>query len=256
MSVRPVPATLRSLAVIALLAAGLGGCNALTRLSQVGAEPPQSGIENPAKITGSKPLDLPMPKARAEAMERHPNSLWSPGSRAFFKDQRASEVGDILTVVINIDDSAQLNNETTRTRTAGESAGLDNLLGVEGQLSDVLPGDVDPSNLVNASSDHSHTGTGEVDRNEEINLRVATMVTDVLANGNLVVAGRQEVRVNYENRILQITGIIRPEDIRSTNEISHEDIAEARIAYGGQGQLSDVQQPRYGQQVYDILFPF
>lgn len=256
MTARPMTAKLQSLAIITLLAASISGCNALTRLSQVGSEPPQTGIQNPAKMTGKKPLELPMPKPKAGVDERHPNSLWSPGSRAFFKDQRASDVGDILTVVINIDDSAQLSNETTRTRTAGESAGLDNLLGLEGQLSSVLPNDVDPSNLVNASSDHSHTGTGEVDRTEEINLRVATMVTDVLPNGNLVVAGRQEVRVNYENRILQITGIIRPEDIASTNEISHEDIAEARIAYGGQGQLSDVQQPRYGQQVYDILFPF
>jgi flagellar L-ring protein precursor FlgH len=241
---------------LALLAATLAGCNALTRLEQVGAEPPQSEIQNPARMTGSQPLEMPMPTPKAGADERHANSLWSPGSRAFFKDQRASEIGDILTVVINIDDSAQLSNETTRSRNAGENASLGSFLGLEGQLDRVLPDEVDPNSLVDAESDSVHSGNGEVDRTEEINLRVATMVTQVLPNGNLVIAGRQEVRVNYENRILQLTGVIRPEDIRSTNEISHEDIAEARIAYGGQGQLSDVQQPRYGQQIYDILFPF
>jgi flagellar L-ring protein precursor FlgH len=256
MFTRTLSTGLTRVLTVTLLAVAVSGCNALTRLGQVGSEPPQTGIQNPARMTGDRPLELPMPAPKEGADKRHANSLWSPGSRAFFKDQRASDIGDILTVVININDNAQLSNETTRSRNAGENAALSSFLGFEGKLDKVLPNDVDPTSLVDAESDSVHTGSGEVDRTEEINLRVATMVTQVLPNGNLVIAGRQEVRVNYENRILQLTGIIRPEDIQSTNEISHEDIAEARIAYGGQGQLSDVQQPRYGQQVYDILFPF
>lgn len=247
---------LTRIAAVALLGAALTGCNTFNRLSQVGSEPPQSGVENPAKIVGEKPIEMPMPRPRPDATTRHSNSLWSPGTRAFFKDQRASDVGDILTVMINIDDQATVNNETSRSREAGENAGLDNFLGYENSLGQVLPESVSPSNLVGANSDSSHTGSGSVTRNESINLKIATLVTQVLPNGNLVIAGRQEVRVNFENRILQVAGVIRPEDISSTNEIAYDDIAEARIAYGGQGQLTDVQQPRYGQQIYDLLFPF
>jgi len=239
-----------------MMGAVLSGCGAAERLENVGKKPPQSAIESPAKLHGDKPLQVPMPRPQAQTGARNVNSLWSPGSRAFFKDQRAGEVGDILSVVINIDDSAELENETTRSRDAGENAGLANFFGFSGQLDNFLPDEVDPASLVDASSTSEHTGLGEIEREEQISMRVATMVTQVLPNGNLVVAGRQEVRVNYENRILQITGIVRPEDITSTNEISHEDIAEARIVYGGEGQLTDVQQPRYGQQIYDIIFPF
>jgi flagellar L-ring protein precursor FlgH len=251
---RPAPAL--RLAALALAGLALAGCNAAARLSQVGQEPPQSAVDNPARLAGEKPVEMPMPMPRQDATARHPNSLWSAGTRAFFKDQRASDVGDILTVVIDIQDGANLNNQTSRSRNSSETAGLGNFLGLESQLDNVLPDAVDNENLVNAGADSVHEGTGSVQRQEDINLRIATLVTQVLPNGNLVVAGRQEVRVNYENRILQVAGVIRPEDIASTNEISYDDIAEARIAYGGEGQITDVQQPRYGQQIYDILFPF
>ena len=239
-----------------LAAFALTACDAGERLKQVGRKPPQSQIENPSQLHGNRPVQIPMPAPRPEDATRNPNSLWSPGSRAFFKDQRASEVGDILSVVIEIDDSAQFENETTRERGSGESAGLPNFLGLESKLDKILPDDVNPASLINAESDSTYSGSGETDREEEINTRIATTVTQVLPNGNLVIAGRQEVRVNYENRVLQVTGIVRPEDISSENEIRNEDIAEARIVYGGEGQLTDVQQPRYGQQIYDIIFPF
>ncbi len=244
------------LTAVAALAVFVSACGTVDRLSNVGKEPEQSAIENPALLHGNRPLEQPMPAPRPEPHKRNANSLWSPGSNAFFKDQRAGDVGDILTVIISINDSANLQNQTQRTRTASESAGLGNFLGLEQNLENLLPDGASAADLVNADSQHSHTGQGGVNRNEQINLRVATTVTQVLPNGNLVIAGRQEVRVNFENRILQVAGIIRPEDITSTNEIQHQDIAEARIAYGGQGQLSDLQQPRYGQQIYDILFPF
>jgi flagellar L-ring protein precursor FlgH len=249
-------ATAAQLSALALAGGLLAACNTADRLSQVGQEPPQSAVESPERLAGERPVVMPMPEPRVQEPNRQANSLWTPGTRAFFKDQRASEIGDILTVNINIEDNANLSNTTSRNRTANEGASLGAFLGYEDALGQVLPEAVSPDNLVDAGSESGHTGSGSVARNENINLKIASLITQVLPNGNLVIAGRQEVRVNYENRILQVAGVIRPEDIDSDNSVSYEDIAEARIAYGGEGQLSDVQQPRYGQQVYDILFPF
>ncbi len=248
------PRRLLPLAAVLLIGTALSGCNALTRLSQVGEEPPLTNIQNPLATPAYQPVSMPMPAPVTE--ERQANSLWRTGSRAFFKDQRASEVGDILTVVIEIADDAKLKNSTARDRTAGEGASVDAFMGFESQLSKVLPNAVDPTNLVEAGSTSNTNGTGTVDRQEDINLRVAAVVTQVLPNGNLVLTGSQEVRVNYEVRELTVAGVIRPEDITSTNTVGYDKIAEARISYGGRGQLSDLQQPRYGQQIYDILFPF
>ncbi len=247
------PGVLRVLAA-AVMVTALSGCNLFSRLSEVGSEPALTSIRNPATLHGNQPVQMPMP-APVEAVH-HPNSLWRPGSRAFFKDQRANQVGDILTVNIEIDDSASLNNSTTRSREAGEGAALSAFLGYESLLSDIFPDAVDPDNLVNLDSDSNSSGTGAVQRQEDIKFELAAIVTQVLPNGNLVIGGRQEVRVNYEVRQIQVAGIVRPEDIRSDNTIPYDKVAEARIAYGGRGQLSDLQQPRYGQQIYDILWPF
>lgn len=242
--------------VIALAASALvlGGCNALNRLANVGEEPPLTQIENPVQSPGYRAVSMPMPAPRP--VERNANSMWRTGSRAFFKDQRANDVGDILTVLINLNDSAAITNETSRRRTAGESAGLPHFLGLETEYSDVFPDTISPSALIEASSTGSHTGTGSIEREERVTLRIAAVVTQVLPNGNYVVHGRQEVRVNFEKRELQVAGVIRPEDITSTNTIEYDRMAEARVAYGGRGQITDVQQPRYGQQVFDIIFPF
>ncbi|HZD25758.1 MAG TPA: flagellar basal body L-ring protein FlgH [Alphaproteobacteria bacterium] len=232
----------------------LSGCNAIDRLGRIGEEPPLTRIENPVQQKGYQPVVLPMP--RQQAMTHQPNSLWRPGARAFFKDQRAAQIGDILTVNIAIDDQAAMQNETTRARSSAETNGLTNFLGYENELSKVLPEGVTPSSLVDLSGDSSSTGKGTVDRKESVNLTVAAIVTQVLPNGNLVISGTQEVRVNYEKRMLHLTGVVRPEDISATNTIKHTQIAEARISYGGEGQISDLQQPRYGQQLFDVVFPF
>ncbi|MHA1599435.1 MAG: flagellar basal body L-ring protein FlgH, partial [Alphaproteobacteria bacterium] len=145
---------------------------------------------------------------------------------------------------------------TVRSRTNAENASASSLLGYEASLGALLPEAVDPTNLVDLDSTSNSQGEGSVDRDESIDLRVAALVTQILPNGNLVIAGRQEVRVNYEVRELQVVGMIRPADITSGNTISYDQIAEARIAYGGRGHISDVQQPRYGQQVFDVLWPF
>jgi flagellar L-ring protein FlgH len=247
---------MRLFRLVALIAAGaaLASCSALTRLQSLGEQPPMTTIKDPSREPGYKPVSLPMPAPNVA--ERRPNSLWQSGTRAFFKDQRAAQVGDILTVVVNIDDKATLNNETQRARTNAESAAAPALYGFERALQRVLPSNSNPANLYNMNSTGSSDGKASIGREEKINVNVAALVTQVLPNGNLVVQGRQEMRVNYDLRELQVTGIIRPQDISSTNTIALEKLAEARVSYGGRGQLMDVQQPRYGQQLFDILSPF
>jgi flagellar L-ring protein FlgH len=240
--------------LILLAGLSLSACNMMSRLANVGEEPKLSTIDSPAPLAAPQAVSLPMPAP--QRIERQPNSLWRPGSRAFLKDQRASTVGDILTVIIEIQDNAAITNTTTRNRAAAENSSASAFLGYEAGLAQILPNAVDPTNLIDLDSESTTSGGGGVNRNESINLRIAALVTQVLPNGNLVLAGRQEVRVNYEKRELQVAGIIRPEDITSTNTIDYDQIAEARVAYGGQGQISDLQQPRYGQQVFDILWPF
>ena len=133
---------------------------------------------------------------------------------------------------------------------------MTNLLGYESKLGQVLPEAVDPSSIASLGNKSSHVGEGKVERGEDINIKLAAVITQILPNGNMVISGSQEILVNFEKRILKIAGVIRPQDISVDNTINHDQIAEARIVYGGEGQLSDVQQPRYGQQLYDILFPF
>jgi flagellar L-ring protein precursor FlgH len=197
---------------------------------------------------------MPMPKPITG--ERRPNSLWQAGTRAFFKDQRAAQIGDILTVQVDISDQAKLDNQTTRTRNSSENTGIPNVLGFEKQITKILPSAASAANLVDVTSASNADGHGKITRQEQIKLNVATLVTQVLPNGNLVVLGRQEIRVNNEIRDLQITGVIRPQDISSTNTIPLDKIAEARVSYGGHGQITDLQQPRYGQQLLDIISPF
>jgi flagellar L-ring protein FlgH len=244
----------RRVLTAALLASSAlaSGCSSIDRLSQIGETPKLTAIDNPTALPGYKPVQMPMPKP--EAVSYNPNSLWRNGSRAFFKDQRAARIGDILTVMVNITDKANIANETVRTRTNTEDSGVTDFAGsklLTGAAASVLPG-----RLLTADSTASSDGKGTVQRQEALQTNVAAVVTQVLPNGNLVVEGKQEIRVNMEIRELIVAGIVRPEDIQSDNTIDSSKIAEARIAYGGRGQLSDVQQPRYGQQVLDVLLPF
>ncbi len=230
-----------------------GGCNMFQRLSDIGDVPKVTNIENPITKEHYKPVVLPMP--RPSIAKHASNSLWRPGARAFFKDQRASDIGDIMTVTININDEANIDNETTREREASEDAGVSGLIGLETLIPKIIK-EIDMGNLAGVKSGSTTTGKGTVDRSEEIVLTVAAIVTQILPNGNLVISGNQEVVVNYEKRVLRVTGIVRPEDIDSSNQIQHTQIAEARIVYGGRGVISDLQQPRYGQQVFDVIFPW
>ncbi len=232
----------------------LPGCGTLTRLSEVGRPPSMTPSSDPTADPSYRPISMPMPRGQTEPAEA--NSLWRQGSRAFFKDQRAANVGDIVTVLVNISDEADLKNQSTSGRTGAEAVGLPNFFGLENAVPRILGKGVDPAKLVATNSNGSATGNGAIKRNETVTLRLAGVITQVLPNGNLAVAARQEVRVNSELRELQVSGVMRPQDIGSDNTVRHDRLAEARIAYGGRGQITDVQRARYGQQLLDILLPF
>ncbi len=241
------------------LAAGLvlvlAACGVPERLAQVGKVPELRPIENPTDRPDWRPVRLPMPQP--EPLEAAgANSLWRSGARAFFRDQRARRVGDIVTVQITIADRAQLRNETVRRRANEDDLGLANLFGLEQRLVRLLPGSPDPASLLEVSSGLAQRGIGDIERAEQVQLEIAAVVVQELPNGNLVIQGRQEVRVNYEVREIVLAGIVRPEDITPDNRIKHDKIAELRVGYGGRGLLSDVQQPRWGAQVLDILLPY
>ncbi len=233
----------------------LAGCNTLQRLSEVGEPPRMTPTSDPTKAPGWRPVSLPMPTA---VSEQYPaNSLWRPGARAFFKDQRASAVGDVITVLVNIADTALFNDNTTAQRNGNEAMAIPAIPGVKmsGTPPSVTSVSSSNANLATVST-NANIATGQISRNETVVVRLAGVVTQVLPNGNMVVIARQQVRVNSELRELQVSGIVRPEDIASDNTVQHDRMAEARISYGGRGQLTELQTARYGQQLLDILLPF
>jgi flagellar L-ring protein FlgH len=249
-NVLTLPRPISALGVVAL-AALLGNCAAIDRVLSIGEQPKLSAINNPTAQPGYKPVQMPMPTPQPAAYS--PNSLWRNGSRAFFKDQRAHEIGDILTVTVNINDTATFANESQRSRTNKEDSGITNFFGVKNLP---LTNQPLPARILTADGATTFDGKGSINRAETLTTNVAAVVTQVLPNGNLVVEGKQEIRVNFEMRQLIVGGIVRPEDIQSDNTIDSTKIAEARIAYGGKGQVTDVQQPPYGQQFFDIVLPF
>jgi flagellar L-ring protein precursor FlgH len=240
--------------LLLLSVAAVAGCAQFEKLANVGKPPQVTPISDPTRAPAYTPVSLPMPEPR----EPQPgaNSLWRPGARDFLKDQRASDIGDIVTVQVKMTDSATLNNETNTTGTKSESANPFSLFGLENKLTKVLPSGANPASLYSFGSNSAMDGKGTLSRGETVTINMAAVVTQRLPNGNLVIAGTQELRVNAELRQLSVKGIIRPSDIASGNTISSDQIAEARIIYGGQGTMSDIQQPKWGQQIFDILNPF
>jgi len=232
----------------------IGLTAACSRLDQVGKPPGLTpitqGAEHQAMAYGG---GLPMDVANRRSSDQA--SFWSGGRRSLLGDRRAGRAGDILTVVIEINDRAEFSNTSQRARTGTESMTIASLLGIPEAINSSLPPgySFDPS--VSTDSSSGSSGTGSVRRNEKLTLRIAATVVGTLPNGILQIEGSQEVRVNFELRELLVTGFVRPADVSRQNEIPYEKIASARISYGGRGQITDVQQPRYGQQVADILLP-
>ncbi len=250
--------TFSALLSISLTAIMLAGCNG--QLDHIGRPPsmtapgtPPSAVPDLAQQRRAVPPTVyQMPKSSPVTKA----SLWQSGPTSLFGDRRARSIGDILTVVIEIDDEATIKNKTARSRAGAESLDITALLGIDSFVSQFLPDNATVNPAVGTNSSSSSGGDGSTARNEEIALRVAATVVDTLPNGHLVIRGSQEIRVNFELRDLQIAGIIRPEDISRRNTINYDKVAEARIVYGGRGHITDMQQPRYGQQVLDVLMPF
>lgn len=247
---------MRKMISIVAMAATLSGCGAVGRLQAIGKAPKLSEMQPVAAPEIEPSLSMPADRDHRPIQPPAPApgaSLFRTGAGALFRDQRANKVGDILTIKINIADKADLGNNTSRTRGGTESGGVGQLLGIA-PVAKLLGNDA--SKVFDTNSGSKYSGGGTTARSETINMTMAAIVTQVLPNGNLMVRGRQEVRVNFEMRELIITGIIRPEDVARDNSIQHSQIAEARVIYGGKGQLTDAQQARWGQQIYDALFPF
>lgn len=246
----------KSLYYIVMASVALAGCSStLDKLEQIGKPPPLTEVSNPTAKPGYEPLSWPMPET-APPTKQYANSLWQPGGRAFFRDQRASRVGDILKVNIKIKDKAELDNASDRSRTGSDSIAAPSVFGLQSKIFKPLPGTADVSNLADVSSSTTMQGDGAIKRKEAIETQVAALVTQVLPNGNLAIEGTQEIRINSEIREVSIKGVVRPQDINSGNTIDSTQVAQARIVYGGRGIISDVQQPRWGSQVIETLSPF
>lgn len=242
----------RLIATLLLLAPPMVGLGACSTVREAVHGPELAPVGYPAALA---PMDQKI-LARDTPQPASANSLWRVGARTFFNDQRASKVGDILTVQIDIDDKAQTTNSTSSSRSSGVTAGVPHLLGLESSLGKILPGGFDPANALETNSKTTNDGAGAVTRAEKISLRIAAVVSGVLPNGNLVIQGTQEVRTNTEVRQLTVAGIVRPEDITSSNTIKHTQIAEARINYGGRGDISRVQKTPAGQSLIERFNPF
>ncbi|WP_407652877.1 flagellar basal body L-ring protein FlgH [Bombella pluederhausensis] len=229
---------------------GLSGCMGAGTMSELGHLPRMTRTADPTQAPDYRPVTMPTPPLQAPPTEA--GSLWRPGSRAFFKDQRAAQAGDLLTVKIQVADTANVTNNTTASGSGAEVFGIPSLFGFKGKtLSHLTSADA-----LQTNSSSSNNGAGTIRRIDTVTLTLAGVITQVLPNGNFVVVARQEVRVNGELRQIMVSGVVRPQDISEDNVVTHDRIAEARISYGGRGQLSQYQQPRYGQKVLDSVLPF
>jgi len=234
------------LSVLLLAGAALSACSAVDRIENIGEAPKLSAVGNPAGQNIVAEIPRPAP------ITHDNNSLWQPGSQSFFHDPRAMHVGDVITVNVSVADTAKMQNTTSRSRTNSENANLTNFFGLEKVVTPAF----DPTSVIKMGSDNSNVGAGSIQRAESISMTLAALVAQVLPNGNLVIDGHQQVRVNNELRDMRLSGIVRREDITQDNTVNLSQIAEARVTYGGQGTMSDVQQPRYGSQLLDIVLPW
>jgi len=229
----------------------LAACQPLGEVGRAPAfTPPETSVEHAALYR------MPLPKTTETWRITDQASLWSAGQRSLLGDRRASRQGDILTVVIEINDSAEMSNNTSNGRSGSNSMAVPQFFGIPQVIDRNLPGGLQLGAGIETNSASSFSGSGTVRRNEKLTLRVASTVVERLPNGVMKIEGRQEVRVNHELRELLVTGFVRAEDISRKNEITYDKIAGARISYGGRGIISNVQQPRYGAQITEIIAPF
>lgn len=231
-----------------LIALLVSGCSR-EMIQEIGREPALSPVGSGLVPDRMERLDLPTEVEHAQAR----NTAWRDSASDLFRDSRAVQAGDVVTVKVQIKDKASLDNTLERSRDSKAGFNADLGYGVDiGSAVASGTGSVDGSLGRTTSTDSK----GAIARSENIDLLVAAVVSEVLPNGNLVISGTQEVRVNFEVRVLNVAGVIRPRDIAADNTISYDKIAEARVSYGGRGRVTEIQQPAYGHQIIDILSPF
>lgn len=228
--------------------------SACSPLAQVGKAPDFTALEGSYQHHAM--YSAPFPETADRNAPSDASSLWTATQASLLGDRRASHRGDILTVVIEIDDRAEISNSSGRNRSGSQQMGIPDFLGIPQRLDRKLPDGASMAQAVDINSSSSFSGAGSVSRNEKLTLRIAATIVEELPNGVLRIEGQQEVRVNFELRELIVTGYVRPADISRQNEVTYDKMAGARVSYGGRGQISDFQQPKYGQQVTDILLPF
>lgn len=234
--------------LLIVLALGLAGCSE-QMIHEIGREPMLTPVGSGLMPDRMQRLDLPVQEARPQAQ----NTAWRDDASDLFRDSRAVQPGDVVTVKVLIKDKASLDNTLERSRDS--KAGLNAELGYDFNFGG--PVAAGSSKIDGSLGRTTKTDSkGAIERSEVIDLLVAAVVSEVLPNGNLVISGTQEVRVNYEVRVLSVAGVIRPRDIAADNTISYDKIAEARVSYGGRGRVMEIQQPAYGHQALDIISPF
>ncbi len=232
---------------LTLAATTLGGCSYRDH-------PEHTPIAQTLSNAAQNPI-VPTTVAIARPAERSPGSLWRAGAKDFFKDSRATHVGDIVTVLISESSQAEVDANTETTKTHNGSSGITNLLNLTDRM--VNRGlTLGTTGLIDTDSNRTFNGEATTDRSDSLTARIAAVVTQVLPNGYLVIQGSREVMVNYEMQEMRIQGIVRPEDITSTNTINSEKIAEARISYAGRGMVDQVQEPQPGVRFLDKWMPF
>ncbi len=224
--------------------------------SAIGEPPELTPIAATAQRAAMETYGLPQQIASPSAQRVAASSLWTGDRMSLLGDRRAMQRGDILTVVIEIDDRAEFSNSSQRSRSGSQQSGISQLFGLPQRVDPKLPEGASLGAAVDLNSQSNASGDGAVRRNEKLTLRVAATIMEVLPNGVLAIDGQQEVRVNFELRELLISGFVRPADVSRQNEITYDKIASARISYGGRGQITDMQQPRYGQQILEAVLPF
>lgn len=232
----------------------LAGCNVAEKLSEVGDAPEMSRIQDPTLADGYQTVSMPMPDPSRPY--KKVNSLWESGARAFFKDQRANKVGDILTVNVELDEKATFDSKNALNRNSTNQSGVTNFLGYENKLKNIFPKGMNPASMINYASNPSLQGNGKYERSEKMKIKIATTIIQILPNGNMMIHGRQEVRLYNEVRLVDLEGIVRREDITSGNSINFDKVAEARISYGGRGDISDMQNFPVAQQVLNKVSPW
>lgn len=247
--------TLQLLAVVGVLMTSSACTMAqLDELKHVGQPPEMQAPQNPMEKADYQPMSWPQPTPLTGIHTS--GSLWQAGSKTFFRDTRARSVGDIMTVIVNIQDKAELDNSTERKRDSSDSLDVPSVYGLQKNIRGLLNEESEADPLLDIGSKTNSKGEGKIGRQEKIDTKVAAVVTQLMANGNMAIYGSQEIRVNSEVRQMTVQGIVRPEDVASDNTVDITQLAEARISYGGKGDLPSIQRPRIGQQVVDILSPF